>query len=140
MMIRPWRSTKCPACTRKPETPRKSAEHTLRRAAERPGGDEQRGPPQEAGRVPDNGTPPLWGIAGSVRVEREVKEAHHEVRTAKEYSGLSEGIGHGERGNEHRRHRREHDQPRRRRFFRPHGVVSQPGVANPRPPECREQR
>jgi hypothetical protein len=25
MMIKPWRSTKCPACTRKPETPRKSA-------------------------------------------------------------------------------------------------------------------
>ena len=62
-----------------------------------------------------------------------MKEAHHEVRP-------TEGVGHGKRGNEHRRHRREHDKTRRRRFLRPYGVVGQPGVAYPRPPERREQR
>src|SRR3712207_7679789 len=45
-------------------------------------------------------------------------------------SGLAKGIGHGERGDEHSRHRQEHDQARWRRLLRPHSVVSQPGVAH----------
>jgi hypothetical protein len=121
------------------QSQRRSPKGRLGRAIEESGRNEQYWSRQKPWREPQDGALLLRLVPGSDGVERHVQEPYSEVRYTEDHTVLAKGARHGERGYEHRRHRREDHQPRGQRLFGGHGV-GQPRIAHSRPPQRRQYR
>lgn len=146
--ISPWRSTKCAGCTRKPPTPRKrGATRPISSAtSQRSGFDQPCAKPAatiNAARYcrrcdPQDRRQQVVVPARRELVEKELHQRHEEERDTEYDAVPAERLGHGEGGDEHRRHCTQH-RPPDATCVRV-GDVRQPGIRGPRPPERPENQ
>ena len=148
MTISPCRSAKWPGDSRQPRPPPMYGAAQVRDdQRERP--DRDLGRPSSPAATKSRPTPTAEPIASRATaasrsrspaardgVEREVRNPHERVGAGEEERVVAERVRHGQRRDQHRRHRPEHDEP--------HGAflrvdrVRQPGVRGPGPPEHAE--
>jgi hypothetical protein len=103
-----------------------------------PRDDNQSGAGDGPGSVAQDRPQQISVAARPERVQREPHEVHDQERDPEDDTVTAEGVGDGQRGDEHRRHGNQHRSP----DHTPAGIngVGQPGVGSPRPPERGEDQ